>query len=52
MQLSWDEIQAGAVRFSKRWADARNEEAEAQSFLADFLRVFGVYDPAKTGGFE
>jgi len=52
MKLSWDEIQANAVAFSKRWKDARNEEAEAQSFLMDFLRVFGVDDLALTGDFE
>ena len=52
MKLSWDEIQANAVAFSKRWKDARNEESETQNFVADFLRVFGVGDPALTGDFE
>ena len=52
MKLSWDEIQANAVAFSKRWKDAHNEEAEAQAFEMDFLRVFGVEDPALTGDFE
>ena len=32
MKLSWDEIQANAVVFSKRWKDASNEEASGQSF--------------------
>lgn len=52
MQLTWDEIQANAVKFSKRWKDARNEEAQAQSFELDFLRVFGVSDPEAVGDFE
>jgi len=52
MKLSWDEIQANAITFSKRWKDARNEEAEAQSFVTDFLRVFGVDDPVQLGDFE
>lgn len=52
MQLSWDAIQANAVAFSKRWKDAHNEEAEAQAFQIDFLRVFGVADPVHVGDFE
>jgi hypothetical protein len=52
MKLLWDEIQANAIAFSKRWKDARNEEAQAQSFVADFLRVFGVDDPVQLGDFE
>ena len=50
--LTWDNIQANAVAFSKRWKDGHNEEAESQSFIADFLRVFGVDDPVKLGDFE
>lgn len=52
MSLSWDIIQANAIAFSKRWKDARNEEAEAQAFEMDFLRVFGVSDPVQIGDFE
>ncbi|MCL1794335.1 MAG: LytTR family transcriptional regulator DNA-binding domain-containing protein [Oscillospiraceae bacterium] len=52
MQLTWDNIQANAVAFSKRWKDGRNEEAEAQAFEIDFLHVFGVDDPVKLGDFE
>ncbi|MCL1995956.1 MAG: hypothetical protein FWG63_07115 [Defluviitaleaceae bacterium] len=52
MQLPWDTIQANAVAFSKKWQKAKNEEAEAQSFLADFLRVFGIVDLLLTGAFE
>jgi len=49
--LTWDEIQANAVAFSKKWKDAKNEDAEAQGFLIDFLRVFGV-DTMGVGDFE
>ena len=52
MRLPWDEIQSNAVSFSERWKDARNEEAQAQSFLTDFLRVFGISDPESIGDFE
>lgn len=52
MQLTWDEIQARAIAFSKRWKDAHNEEAQAQSFETELLRVFGVTDPAAVGDFE
>ena len=40
--LTWDEIQANATAFSKKWKDAHNEEAQAQGFEIGFLRVFGV----------
>lgn len=52
MRLTWDEIQTNAVRFSKRWKDAHNEEAQAHPFQLDFLRVFGVSDPEAVGDFE
>ena len=52
MPLTWDEIQAKATAFSKRWKAAASEEAEGQSFVADFLRVFGVRDPLAAGAFE
>ncbi|GHV49652.1 methylase [Synergistales bacterium] len=52
MQLSWDEIQANAIAFSKKWKGARNEESEAQAFELEFLRVFGVDDPMSAGAFE
>ena len=46
MPLTWDEIQSNATAFSKRRKDAANEEAQGQSFVAAFLRVFGVASPA------
>ena len=42
MQLSWNEIQNRASKFSKVWKDAKNEKSSAQSFLNDFFKVFGV----------
>jgi hypothetical protein len=50
--LTWDEITANALTFSKRWKDAHNEEAQAQSFETGLLRVFGVDDPESVGDFE
>jgi hypothetical protein len=52
MQLTWDSIQSNAVIFSKRWQDETREEAMAQTFETEFIRVFGVDDPAKYGEFE
>lgn len=52
MPLSWDEIQQNAITFSKRWKDGFDEKSEAQSFVRDFLRVFGVEDAAAVGRFE
>ena len=50
--LSWDYILSNAIAFSRRWRDGRNEKAEAQAFILDFLNVFGVEDPVKDGFFE
>lgn len=44
MALSWNEIKERAITFSKKWADATNENAEAKPFLVDFFYVFGVSD--------
>ena len=52
MRLTWDQIQANAVSFSKRWAGQHEEKSEAQSFVRDFLAVFGVADPLSVGRFE
>src|SRR5215469_5718565 len=51
-QLPWDTIQANAITFSKKWQRAKSEEAEAQGFQLDFLRVFGVDEPMAVGSFE
>jgi hypothetical protein len=42
MALSWNEIKDRALRFSRNWADAHNESAEAKSFLDAFFDIFGV----------
>ncbi len=42
MILSWNEIKDRALQFSKEWADAYNEDAEAKSFLEAFFNVFGI----------
>jgi hypothetical protein len=52
LPLSWEEIQANAVRFTKRWKDAWDEKSEAQSFVRAFLAVFGVEDASAVGRFE
>jgi hypothetical protein len=42
MTLSWNEIKDRALNFSKEWADASNEEADAKPFLVEFFNVFGI----------
>lgn len=42
MSLGWNEIQKRAIVFVHEWEGVTNERAEAQSFLNDFLNVFGV----------
>ena len=42
MPLSWNEIKDRAIRFSKEWEDASNEDADAKPFLVDFFNVFGI----------
>lgn len=51
MRISWNEIERRAVKFSKDWKDASDERAQAQLFLNDFFRVFGV-DLKRVGLFE
>ena len=51
MALSWNEIKERALYFSKEWADAEREEAEAKPFLVEFFKVFGVYN-RKVSTFE
>jgi len=52
MTLTWDEIQANAITFSKRWEKASREEALAQTFEKEFLAVFGVEDALAVGEYE
>lgn len=51
MPLSWNEIKSRATRFSKEWKDAKREEADAQTFLQEFLNIFG-HDRKRVATFE
>lgn len=51
MTLSWNEIKDRAVKFSKEWADTKNEEADAKPFLVEFFNVFGI-NRKKVASFE
>lgn len=42
MPLSWNEIRSRALAFSREWADAVSENAQAKPFWIDFFDVFGV----------
>ena len=42
MVLNWNEIKSRALRFSKTWADASNEDSEAKPFWLDFFEIFGI----------
>lgn len=42
MPLSWNEIKARALAFSREWADETSERAESQSFWNAFFRIFGI----------
>ena len=42
MPLSWNEIRARALAFSKEWANETSEDAEAKSFWDGFFEIFGV----------
>ena len=39
---SWNEIRRAATVFSKRWKGAYDEKSQAQSFLNEFFKIFGV----------
>ena len=43
-KLDWDEIGLKAAQFSKRWRQygKGNEKSEAQLFVTEFLKVFGI----------
>ena len=42
MPISWNEIKARALAFSKEWSDSSREDADAKSFWDGFFRVFGI----------
>jgi hypothetical protein len=42
MPLSWNEIRARAIEFSKEWESASSEDAEAKSFWDAFFNIYGI----------
>jgi len=42
MPLSWNEIRARALVFSREWVDESSEDAEGKSFWDGFFNVFGI----------
>lgn len=40
--ISWNEVRDRAVRFSREWADATDEERDKQTFWNEFFEIFGV----------
>lgn len=44
MPLSWNEIKHRTLGFSRTWADASREDAEAKPFWIDFFHCFGITD--------
>ena len=42
MPLSWNEIRTNAFAFSREWARATRENADAKSFWDEFFSVFGL----------
>ena len=49
--LSWEEIEDRAASFRKTWEKQKGaERQQAQSFLRDFLSVFGMDNPLENGG--
>lgn len=43
MSLNWNEIRQRAITFSRDWASASSERAEAQTFWNEFFHVFGKH---------
>jgi len=41
-RLSWNEVKARAIRFSREWSDATSERADKQTFYNEFFDVFGI----------
>lgn len=44
MPLSWNEIRSRALKFSRTWADAENEDSQGKPFWIDFFEIFGITD--------
>ncbi len=41
-RLSWNEVKARAIRFSREWSNATSERADKQTFYNEFFDVFGI----------
>ena len=41
-RLSWNEVKARAIRFSREWSEASSERADKQTFYNEFFDVFGI----------
>lgn len=42
MRLSLNELRVRAANFARKWADARYEKGETQTFYNEFFEIFGV----------
>ncbi len=51
MALAWNEIKDRALAFSKEWAKAESEDADAKPFWIEFFNVFGITSK-RIGSFE
>lgn len=51
MALAWNEIKDRSLAFSKEWAKAESEDADAKPFWIEFFNVFGITSK-RIGSFE
>ncbi|MEQ1778039.1 MAG: DNA methyltransferase [Nitrosomonas sp.] len=51
MALAWNEIKDRALAFSREWAKAESEDADAKPFWIEFFHVFGITS-RRIGSFE
>ena len=51
MALAWNEIKDRALAFSRDWAKAESEDADAKPFWIDFFNVFSI-NQRRIGSFE
>lgn len=51
MALAWNEIKDRALAFSREWARAESEDADAKPFWIEFFNVFGITS-RRIGSFE
>ena len=49
--FSWIDIEDSATWFSKKWAETKGKERQqAQTFIREFLAIFGITDPFENNG--